>query len=198
MLTWKPPMPDLLHRLLLNRFIAIFLGIVMAGCASLSEDQCRKGGWQHLGEVDGSVGYPLERITAHREACAEYGIQPNDAEYRFGHEAGLRSYCTLPNALKEGLSGRSYQGVCTGPMGHRFAEIHAAAYSVHRARSEVDSIRDEIHRTEREIRSEKTPAERKKSLQEDLRHLERKLQRVRDDQRSRELHLDLATRLITQ
>jgi hypothetical protein len=62
----------------------------------------------------------------------------------------------------------------------------------------VDSIRDEIHKTEREIRSEKTPAERKKSLQEVLRHLDRKLQRARDEQRSRELHLDLATRLITQ
>lgn len=49
------------------------------------------------------------------------------------------------SALKEGLSGRSYQGVRPGRIGHRFAEIHGAAYLVYRAREKVTSIDDDIH-----------------------------------------------------
>jgi hypothetical protein len=166
------------------------LSLLLSGCATLDEGQCRTVNWYQLGERDGAEGQARERMNAHAEACAEYGIRPNERDYLAGHDAGLRRYCVLDNAIREGLAGHDYRGVCPPGVGFRFAELHRYAYEVHRARDQVDSLERESARLEKESRGDKTSPERRKQIREDLRLLDRKIDRARDDKRSREYDLD--------
>lgn len=188
--------------LIMNRFsgclrqawLILPISLMLSGCASLSEGQCKAGGWHQIGESDGVAGHPASRLASHREACAEYGIRPKEADYRSGHAQGLKAYCTPKSAVREGSAGRSYQGVCPPSIHGDFAELHGAAYAAYRARQATQSIDNEIEGLEREHQSSKTSAERRKQIRDELRRLERKLDRARDDEREKEDDLNSMTR----
>ena len=172
----------------------LVLSVLLAGCASLSEDQCRSGRWRDVGARDGRAGYPTERLLAHREACEEYGIAPLEDDYLAGYNEGLLQYCTPASAVREGLAGRSYQNVCPPPITNAFSALHAGAYAVWQARQEVDFAHRELDRLERERRADDTKPERRRELAEAIRRQERRLYRARDAVRDREFTLDLQTR----
>jgi uncharacterized protein DUF2799 len=86
--------------------------LFLAGCASLTEDQCRAGDWQGIGYLDGTRGAPVERFQAHVKACSEIGIQPIKEEWLEGREQGLPVYCTEANAYQLGRDGRTLNAVC--------------------------------------------------------------------------------------
>jgi len=163
-----------------------------SGCASLSEHECRAGRWYALGEADGRAGRPEARLAGYRDACAEYGIRPVESDYIDGRIAGLRNYCRIENAFREGLEGRAYHGVCpAGPDELRFRRYHAAALEVQRARDALRGTDSEIERLERTLRAKKDLDERERQrLRENLHDLEYKRLRQRDDLGAHELTLD--------
>lgn len=168
----------------------------LASCASLSEDQCRMGQWQKIGEADGASGQSPDRLMAHSEACADFGVTPVPEEYLAGHQRGLLYYCTSRNAVREGLAGRSYRGVCPLEVDQAFAGLHDHAYAVYRARQDVDAIERDIRDRERERRSDKTSPERRKEIGEELRRLDNRAHRARDALREQEYDLDRAARSV--
>ncbi len=168
--------------------------VALAGCASLDEGQCRAGRWSELGLSDGAQGLGVDRLNDHRKACAEFGIAPDPGPYLLGREQGLLQYCTPANALQEGLAGRTYHNVCPAPLHTRFAPVHSAALAVHRARQGVDSAYAESRGVESELRSDKITPERRKFLREELRRLDVRLIRLRNDLRWSEMDLDRVLR----
>jgi hypothetical protein len=178
--------------------LLVALSLLVSACATLDEGQCRTGNWYQFGERDGAEGHALERMNAHAEACAEYGIRPNEGEYLAGRDAGLRRYCMLDNAIREGLAGHDYRGVCPPAVAFRFAELHRHAYAVHTARGQLDSLEREAVKLEKESRGDKTSPERRRHIHEDLRLLDRKIDRARDDLRSREFDLDRVSRRVAR
>lgn len=170
--------------------------LAMAGCATLNESQCRSVNWYELGARDGSEGHPATRLDAHRDACDDYSIRPDGASYLAGRDLGLRQYCVFDNAVREGLAGRSYQNVCPPAISQRFAELHWVAYAVYAARQNLESLNRKAESLERERRSDKTSAERRGQIRDELRAFDRKLDRARDEVRSRESDLDRMTRLL--
>ena len=54
-------------------------GLLLAGCATLSERECRDQDWYGIGADDGFDGAPASTIEDHRKACTEYGIEPAEA-----------------------------------------------------------------------------------------------------------------------
>ncbi|MFU8822501.1 MAG: DUF2799 domain-containing protein [Gammaproteobacteria bacterium] len=62
-----------LHR---GAFIALAL-IALAGCASISEDECRAIDWRTVGYEDGATGQGVERLSSRRQACARHGVVPD-------------------------------------------------------------------------------------------------------------------------
>ena len=60
--------------------LALLSAMILSSCAPLSEDECRAGNWQAIGQADGAEGRDLNYIDQHAEACAEYGVAPDVAE----------------------------------------------------------------------------------------------------------------------
>ena len=44
---------------------------LLAGCTTMSKDQCLAGAWGEKGYADGAAGYPISRLDDHAKACAE-------------------------------------------------------------------------------------------------------------------------------
>jgi len=86
--------------------------IALAGCATMSADQCATADWRALGFGDGSRGETLVKAARREDACADHGYAMDRTVYDNGRHAGLALYCTSQVAYGLGESGRSYTGVC--------------------------------------------------------------------------------------
>lgn len=100
--------------------LSMGLLVALAGCASLSESQCRDARWGEIGRADGRSGAPLSRLADHAEACAKVGVVPDEPLWRAGREDGLLQYCTAANGRAVGARGGHYAGVCPGASDAEF------------------------------------------------------------------------------
>jgi hypothetical protein len=171
--------------------------LALTGCATLNESECKTADWRELGHQDGRAGYAMSRLAEHHEACIKHGIRPDERLYAEGRKQGLREYCVLDNAIREGLAGRQYQGVCPSALNRDFSDLNQAAYAVYGIRNQIDGIDGQIDNLERELRSAKTPDKRRANIRDEIRDLDRRRDRLRDDLRWRQRDLDqLSNRLL--
>ena len=150
--------------------ILLAMLMLLSGCATLSENECRSGDWYGVGLQDGQNGAPLSRLTDHREACAEFGIAIDGDRYRAGRNQGLLDYCTPENGAHVGRSGATYHNVCPAELAAGFLREYRYGYKIW----ELEQALERIDRRIAEIDSELA----KKDLSDDAR---RKLRRERDD-----------------
>ena len=151
----------------------------IAGCASLTPEQCMHADWHQIGFSDGTQGLPGSRIDDHAKACAEQGIRPNLDEYLKGRAQGLYSYCQPENGFQVGRRGDDQNAAdCPAYMKSAFLDQYWRGHQIHeienelaRQRSRLDRNRHQIHRKDEriaEIRSElkksDLPADRRTSL----------------------------------
>ena len=61
---------------------------VFAGCASLSEQDCRASNWYEIGERDALVYGMRPRIDQYAHQCSKYGVQPDEKQYLAGWQVG--------------------------------------------------------------------------------------------------------------
>ena len=121
------------------------LALALGGCASLSESECADADWEQIGYRDGAAGTSGQRIAAHARACAEYGFTVDEETWRAGYDRGIDSYCTPSNAVREGLSGAMYAGVCPGETGVMFERYYQAGREVQVQRQRIDSLESRRH-----------------------------------------------------
>jgi hypothetical protein len=174
----------------LRLLIALASLTLLSACATMDEDQCRSADWYDIGVRDGLAGEPASQLAQHRKACAEYGVRPHEQRYQDGRAEGLREYCRLGNAIDSGLKGRQYQGVCPAHRDRDFRYYNDAAYAVYQLRNEVESTHASIEDKEHRLRDRKLGDDQRAELRNDIRRLDRKLDRLRDDLRDRERELD--------
>ena len=86
--------------------------VLLAGCASLSEDACKSEDWYAIGARDGSKGRDYDYVERHFQACNDYGIRPDVRRWEAGRRAGLPLYCTPANAFEIGSRGGHLNAVC--------------------------------------------------------------------------------------
>lgn len=118
--------------------------VVLSACASLSEEECLAADWYTIGVEDGSKGYQVSRIGAHRKACAEVGVQPDMARYNEGRNLGLQSFCTRERGYAEGEKGRSYSGVCPQHLEPLFMQGYLAGQDVYRTKQNIRRLEKEL------------------------------------------------------
>lgn len=152
--------------------LAAALALLLGGCASLSESECQNRRWDDIGYEDGSRGRSRERIDAHSEACAKHGVEPDRAAWQDGYDSGLDVYCTPENAVRVGLSGEGYDGICPPESDREFASHWRVARAVYEQRVRVAQIEDERRRLEMLLSAADTDYERYE-IQNDLLRLER-------------------------
>ncbi len=117
---------------------------VLAGCASLSESDCRQGAWRDVGLADGARGKRSSYIMEHVKACGEFGITPNAQEWHQGREAGLKQYCTAANAYFVGTTGSRLSPVCHGKDVNALQAANLRGLHWHEIGREIDQARQEI------------------------------------------------------
>ncbi|WP_346837635.1 DUF2799 domain-containing protein [Microbulbifer sp. SAOS-129_SWC] len=111
--------------------LLLILPLLFAGCAVISEDECRAGNWYERGVQDGARGRDQAMVKRIAEQCQEYGVQvDNEAWYR-GHEEGVEKFCTPDNGYRYGRQGRRYSGVCTGPTADLFVTAYRQGLADH-------------------------------------------------------------------
>ena len=69
--------------------------LVLAGCSSMSKNECLTVDWRTVGYEDGVAGYSGDRIGQHRKACAKYGVTTDLELYQQGRERGLREFSPM-------------------------------------------------------------------------------------------------------
>lgn len=122
----------------------ILIPLLMAGCSSLSKQECRNADWRIIGLEDGSAGRALQTVGAHRKACARVDVVPDMTAYEEGHDQGRRRYCTVDNGFRLGDSGARYNGVCQGLAESRFLAAYDAGKFRHEIRAELNQLKNTV------------------------------------------------------
>jgi hypothetical protein len=86
-------------------FAICIVPMLLAGCSSMSEKQCRAVNWAERGERDAYDGQSRERIASYQDACSEFGIQPDVGAYNAGYAKGIALYCTPQRGYAVGMKG---------------------------------------------------------------------------------------------
>jgi hypothetical protein len=189
LLLHDPIMRSLLHRALRCSPI-LFSGLLLGGCATLSEDQCRGGDWQAIGFRDGQNGRTADYLAQHRNACAKYALGADEAAYLLGRERGLQHYCTPAIGLAAGRRGERYAGVCPLESETDFLRGFELGQSVYEARKRVDELQRQ--RRELDLRIDKASKADRPRLMIEMSRLRFEYDLAWDDLRRRE---DRAARL---
>ena len=127
--------------------------LVLAACATLSEDQCRNADWEAIGREDGANGRTPDFIEKHAKACNQYGIAPVRAEWEKGRQAGLPLYCQPARAWEEGADGHRLSPVCPATGLEELERANFRGLTYHRIGQDIDEAEREITRINAEIAS---------------------------------------------
>lgn len=125
--------------------------LLLASCASLSEETCRAGDWEAIGFRDGAAGRSEAYVANHAEACAGVGVRPDLARWAAGRAQGLRLYCTPENAYRTGARGSRLNPVCPAVARFTLARAEAEGLRDHERRREMARVADRIDHLDREI-----------------------------------------------
>lgn len=167
---------------------------VLAGCATMTKAECEAGDWRSVGMADGSNGRPLAYLDQHNAACADHGIPVNRQLYEAGRNDGLRVYCRLDRAEREGREGRTYYNVCTGDVGVGFNRVYLDAKAIHDIDRQVTSMRRELDALLDEMVIPGLSGDRLTRLRAEIRIAQNALNRLERDRSAAERQLALTRR----
>ena len=179
---------------------------LLAGCTTMTKEQCLAGAWGEKGYQDGLSGYRPSRLDDHAQACAKYGAAPNPSAYLSAREDGLRTYCTWESGFRQGRQGNSYGGVCALAEerdflpayqdGRRIYAVEQAVSSAERALnsavSRIDDREDKLEAKQRELRQDGLTDEQRQRIRERIREVRGEIQDARRDARQAEEELRYA------
>lgn len=136
----------------LTKGFVLLLSAALAGCASLSKEECLTADWHAIGYEDGARGEQRSQVAAHRKACAEYRVRPDMREYREGYDEGLESFCTASTGYSRALNGYEYTGICPGLLEADFLEGYTSGREIYQASSDVQALesQQQQNRSQRE------------------------------------------------
>ena len=127
------------------RRLALLLCLGLAGCATVTREECLAGDWTAIGTRDGAEGREASAIFArHQSACARVDVTPDRAAWQTGYDAGLRQFCTPLGGLRAGEAGRPDRGLCPASAQRGFQTGYALGFSAHRQRARISDVEQEI------------------------------------------------------
>lgn len=155
--------------------VAASIALSLGGCATLNEDECRRGDWYQLGRDDGARGELPDYLNAHREACAEYGIGPDVAAWERGRKDGLVGYCTRIGGLRAGRAGQGYRNVCPPEREADFLAGFEVGRVIHEYQTRIDRLRSDLSNNDRLIAKANLDDRRRDELRASNRNLRREI-----------------------
>lgn len=179
--------PTRLGRLVRLTGLAAVLGL--SACTTMTKEECGVARWDDVGYRDGLAGRSLGRLDALAKDCAEAGVRVDTQAYVRGRDAGLQSFCQIPNATKMGLEGRIYEGSCPPHIDGEFRRRYQLGRDVFLARQNLSAAENRRRALERALADAKTDAERRKARDE-LSQQDYTLARARDRLREAEYYFE--------
>ncbi|MGQ0697240.1 MAG: DUF2799 domain-containing protein [Panacagrimonas sp.] len=158
--------------------------LLLSGCATLNESECRNVDWFDLGSRDGSLGHSRNRLDEHGKACSEFGLAADSAAWEKGYEAGLESYCSVDNGYRVGRQGGYYGRVCPVDLEGDFTDAYALGRETYQVEGELAELGRRIESLESRLyRDDKLSDETRRQVRYQLSDLYRQfswLRRSRD------------------
>jgi hypothetical protein len=173
--------------------LAMSVSIVIAGCATMSPEQCQRANWADLGLQDGLAGESMSVLDARMKDCAKTGIAADTGRYVIGRAQGLQTFCRLENAIPLGLNGGSYGGVCPPMIDVEFRHRFELGRAVYNLRSEVawlDAHSDRLQHELRDADHDEDRRLREADKDEDRRHIHKEFDEHRYRLRGELIDLD--------
>ena len=159
-----------------------FLLCALASCATMNVDECRAADWRGIGQRDALAGRTLSVLDERAKDCAKAQVIVNTQDYLQGRDVGLQTYCQLPNAIRLGVDGMRYDGVCPVALDAEFRKRYNAGRDVYRASSRLDELENIRRRLEgrlRELPAGAAGDKERESIRHDLYDLDRDFYRTR-------------------
>ena len=182
-----PALPDAAWR---SAITIVGCAAVLAGCASMSRQECLQADWYAVGERDAGRGYPMNRMADHAEACAEFGVRPSAREYEAGYKAGIPLYCNDAVGWSEGRAGGRYQGICPPDLERGFLRGYRLGREIHQLGQRLENLDRRMDYVAEELADPGLSKERRRELRQtyrdlrrEVRYLERSLADARADAR---------------
>jgi hypothetical protein len=172
------------------RMLAAILSLLtslLAGCSSMSENQCRAVDWATRGERDAYDGQVRERIGGYQDACSEHGVQPDVAAYHAGYAKGLQLYCTPQRGYSTGKAGGSYRRTCPPEAEPNFLIGYQTGKGLYNEQHRVSDLERQIRDAEKKLKNAET-GEGRDTLRRKIRDLDgemtlaqRRVRRLEDE-----------------
>lgn len=193
-------------KILIAAAVAVTGVVLLAGCTTMTREQCLAGAWGEKGYQDGVSGYRTSRLDDHVQACAKYGAAPNPTAYLSAREDGLRTYCTWESGFRQGRQGNSYGGVCAPAEEREFLPayedgrriyvveqaVSSAESALNSAISRIDDREDKLDAKQRELRQEGLTDEERERIRDRIREVREEIRDARRDARRAEEELRYA------
>lgn len=174
----------------------LLIALALAGCATMSPEECRFANWSDVGQRDGLEGQPLTLLNARITDCTEAGVRVDGNAYLKGREDGLKTYCRLENAVVVGLNGGRYEGVCPAQIDAEFRRRFEVGHNVYASQAEVarlDSRMQSLEQRLRRLDHDEDKRLRDASKEEDRRRIRRDIdderRHIRDELRDLDYNL---------
>ncbi|CAN5187323.1 DUF2799 domain-containing protein [soil metagenome] len=149
-------------------FCALAL-LLLNGCASLSEGQCKKGNWTHVGEKDALDGWGPDRLADDTDACAKYGIRPDMQAWQAGYQHGLLAYCTATTGFAEGRHDAVYFDQCPKQLEGAFLAAYERGHDINSVEWIIMGLDSTISDLEDVIKDKDTSDSKRESARSKLR-----------------------------
>lgn len=158
--------------------LAAVAAALMAGCSTLSKEQCEMGDWHEIGRVDGTKGQTMERFQKHVKACGEFGVTPSREVYSKGRSVGLTTFCTPENGMSIGRNGTTYKNVCPANLERAFLKKYKIGKEMYGIESQMKQIDYDIESIDTQFDNAKLSRSDRSRLRGDQRRLEREKGRL--------------------
>ncbi|MGQ0503136.1 MAG: DUF2799 domain-containing protein [Panacagrimonas sp.] len=122
--------------------------VLLTGCATLDESECRSANWFEFGRSDGALGYSRTRLDEHRQACSKFGLAADTAAWEQGYAEGLDRYCSVSNGYQLGRRGGYYGRVCPAELDADFSSAYALGRETHEVDQQLDQVNQRINALE--------------------------------------------------
>lgn len=190
----------------MQRYLIAVSFLALAGCATMSEDDCATADWEFLGEQDGHAGEPTDKFYERAERCSKFGYQADGAAYHEGRDRGIENYCTPDNGYEIGRSGGNYRGVCPvdleedflaefniGRRLHELSGAHQAAVDAYQnALNSLDQNRANLRDSRDRLRNDQITDEERAALERDVDRYRREIDRYERDLPQLDANIDQA------
>lgn len=124
---------------------------LLAGCETVSKEQCLAGDWSEIGRAHAAQGFPSSRFEDVTKDCGRHGITPDPQAYMSGWSEGVLLYCTPLNGFNLGQQNTSLSPICPPNLAGEAERAHRLGQRLWSSRDRVTQLERRIDERQREI-----------------------------------------------